>query len=140
MKPCPYCQDGYVNIEEDGRPISHPCYHCGNEGVISDEEHARDRLIEAVNMLAVRSLGAINRNELAESAGEYGLTTHQLFDDMVYLRSQRFASLVDLIEQQDDGMLFLQAIADQLVPEVQEVMAAPEPQPVYQDNSDDIPF
>jgi hypothetical protein len=60
-----------VTVEEDGRMIEDACYHCGNTGVISEDEAQADRVTALCERIAGEIVHA--RQERDKQDEEYGL-------------------------------------------------------------------
>jgi hypothetical protein len=70
---CPQCEDGYRDVEEDGRMIRDACYHCGNTGFISPEQFRDDRIKSMIEEMAYSE--ELRRKESIDKAAqedEYG--------------------------------------------------------------------
>ena len=97
MHECPRCDNGRVTYEEDGRIVTDACYHCGNTGVLTDEQFAQDQL----ESLATRLAGTLAGEDAASDesdpdgfgvyAAECGLTPHELQMQRVEVYGQDIA-------------------------------------------------
>lgn len=91
MPKCPCCEDGWVYRDEDGRQVRDACYHCGNTGVISDEQARVDRIQHAASEVAREVVGSMIRaanNPENEGEGWAFLAAENMMHETDYTQAQ----------------------------------------------------
>lgn len=126
MRTCPKCHGlKRVWVEEPGHPeggVRDACYHCGNTGEISEQQHFDNRLISAIGKLAQRivnqRIDRVNANPEGEgwgfAAAENGMCENDYTQQEVWLEEEKLGetfktlpcdlteALVDCIEPEED--------------------------------------
>lgn len=124
MRTCPQCNgEKRVWVDEPGHPQGgcyDACYHCGNTGEITEEQHQANRLEGVAEQLAIRAADdqrrAANSNEDGEGwafmAAENGLHEHEYTQVVTW-------GLVDRIKRQlqEVDPQLLRLIVDYINPE-----------------------
>lgn len=104
---CPACEDGWTYVEEDGKRIRDACYHCGNTGFISPQQHRVDQINSVVYALASESINRqkewCNSNPDGEgwafSAAENQMTEREYTTALTMNLADKFVAAFTQIEE-----------------------------------------
>ncbi len=145
--------EGEESYEEDGRPVTDPCYHCAGSGRISVELAFHDRLSAAAGVLADRWVSGLRRPPKGEEDGyDFGLAAAENgMSEGDYARALTWEKADEFMRELEGLSLRLQhVLVDELVPEREEPEAPAATTPTVPalpaalipgaDNDDEIPF
>lgn len=135
-KPCGQCNGtGEREVEEDGRLLMDACYHCGNTGVISDDEAFHDRFDELVHVVAAHRFEDLRQRQRDEedlgegwefAAAESGCSLHAYETMQMWICEDQARSALEALRVVHHGEAWvLRALVDLLVPEKEEAPSTP---------------
>lgn len=104
---CSSCSgEGFEFFEEDGRMVTHPCYHCGTTGEVDEDTDFHDKLMGVASTLAYYQEKEYRKacNEDPDGDGydlhaaENMMSTHDYFRNCVYDRQYKLAEEISKLD------------------------------------------
>jgi hypothetical protein len=120
---CPKCDNGWCHFEEDGRPVTDVCYHCGNTGWIDPDTYFKDRIEGLAEVLAVTAVD--NERKHCDSnpdgegwgfmAAEHGCSEYEFTQGAYYNKTATIMN--ELKDVHDKHPNLLRTLLNHIVPD-----------------------
>jgi hypothetical protein len=118
---CPRCEGhGGEFLQEDNRRVKHPCFFCGTEGVVSEEQFEQHRFAVVKNLIADKIVSQELKNDdpeypWREVAAERLISENQFVEEQIDLWSSRCSRLLENLQQEMPQ--FVEALVELLFPQ-----------------------
>lgn len=118
---CPRCEGrGGELLQEDSRTVTHPCFFCGTEGVITDEQFVQHRREVITNLIATKIASQELKQDdpefpWREVAAERLISENQFVEERIEFWSFKCCRLLETLRE--DMPQFVEALVELLFPQ-----------------------